>query len=445
MSKKRPVALRGHVAGIAGVVLAAGTLAACGVAKPGSGATTVASTVTTAAAGPCAGGKAGRPSPIPLIAQPPPGSLIVGGDLAGVAAESTSNVWAVGTTGLTNPVSMHCNGRTWTQVLTPAGDRPDVSPGSFSALAVVSGQDIWAVGVAAGQTLIEHWDGRAWSRVPSPQPGGGIFLSGVAAVSASDVWAVGTTSGERGVILHWNGVAWTLVPSPVPAGSRSAPVIGSQLYSVAASSPRDVWAVGEIDIQSAGASTRPLIEHWNGTAWALVPSPAIHSAGTLMGVSASAPDSAWAVGGRAGGAGLTEHWNGRSWTVAPSPDLAGPGELHAVAAASASSAWAVGGFFCPGRGPVTVTEHWNGQSWTFVPSPALGMLTGVTVTSPDNVWAVGSWSGGSTAVIEHWDGTAWTWPPGFCASPSGPGCLAPGTSSSTPVPPNTYVVPSATG
>jgi hypothetical protein len=177
-----------------------------------------------------------------------------------------------------------------------------------------------------------------------------------------------------------------------------------------------------------------------------VPSPAIHGGGTLQSVSAAAPDDVWAVGGRVAGrgfGGLIEHWNGRSWTVEPSPNLGGPGELHAVAALSASSAWAVGGIICPAQGPLTFTEHWNGQSWTLVPSPALGVLTGVTATSPDSAWAVGSWSGGPTAVIEHWDGTAWTWPKGFCASPSGPGCYQPGTSSSMPVPPNTYVVPSA--
>jgi hypothetical protein len=381
-----------------------------------------------------------------LTRQPPPGSLIVGGDLAAVAARSASNVWAAGTTDLTNPVTMHWDGRAWTQVLTPAGDHPDSSPGSFSALAVVSGRDAWAVGVAAGQALVEHWDGRAWSRTPSPRPagtGGGVFLNGVAAVSASDVWAVGGTNGDNSVIMHWNGVTWALVPSPRPAGTGAEPVISATLYSVAASSANDVWAVGETVTQAAGAGTRPLIEHWNGTAWTLVPSPAIRGGGTLQGVSAAAPGSAWAVGGRGGGGGLIEHWNGRSWTVVPTPDLTGPGELHAVAALSASSAWAVGGFVCLGQGPITVTERWNGQSWARVPSPALGALTGVAATSPDSAWAVGSWSGGPAAVIEHWDGTAWTWPKGFCASPSGPGCYPPGTSSSTPVPSNTNIVPSA--
>jgi hypothetical protein len=42
-------------------------------------------------------------------------------------------------------------------------------------------------------------------------------LSGVAATSAASAWAVGgTSSGATGgsLILHWNGTAWKRVPSP---------------------------------------------------------------------------------------------------------------------------------------------------------------------------------------------------------------------------------------
>jgi hypothetical protein len=56
---------------------------------------------------------------------------------------------------------------------------PPPSPGStgnvFDGVAMVSACDAWAVGFASGggsdQTLIEHWDGSAWSVVPAPSPG----------------------------------------------------------------------------------------------------------------------------------------------------------------------------------------------------------------------------------------------------------------------------------
>jgi hypothetical protein len=41
-------------------------------------------------------------------------------------------------------------------------------------------------------TLILHWNGTAWSKVPSPSPGPkGNFLTSVSAVSPTDAWAVG--------------------------------------------------------------------------------------------------------------------------------------------------------------------------------------------------------------------------------------------------------------
>ncbi len=48
--------------------------------------------------------------------------------------------------------------------------------------------------VAAHQTLAAHWNGTAWTQVPSPDPGGSTrenVLFGVDATSAANTWAVG--------------------------------------------------------------------------------------------------------------------------------------------------------------------------------------------------------------------------------------------------------------
>ena len=77
------------------------------------------------------------------------------------------------------------------------------------------------------KTLIEHWDGTSWTVVPSPNVGGpdtqtiSNQLRGVIAVSANDVWAFGDTddfgpSKIKNLVLHWNGTAWSIVPSPDP-------------------------------------------------------------------------------------------------------------------------------------------------------------------------------------------------------------------------------------
>jgi len=85
------------------------------------------------------------------------------------------------------------------------------------------------------------------------------FLNGVAATSARNVWAVGGNGAGRNLILHWDGTAWKRVPSPNPAGEESV------LAGVAALSAANAWAVGSV------------ILHWNGRAWKLVPNPAARS------------------------------------------------------------------------------------------------------------------------------------------------------------------------
>ena len=74
-----------------------------------------------------------------------------------------------------------------------------------------------------------------WVIVPSPSIGTGDTLSGVAAIASADVWAVGSYLPDRGgsqaLVEHWNGSAWSIVPSPNGQ-------FGGQLYGVSADSPR---------------------------------------------------------------------------------------------------------------------------------------------------------------------------------------------------------------
>jgi hypothetical protein len=88
---------------------------------------------------------------------------------------------------------------------------------------------------------------QAWTGVQPPSPGQVNELAGVAVVSACNIWAVGWfTSDASGsakdqtLIEHWDGSSWAVVPGPdLGSGPR-----GSQLTSVRAVSASDVWAVG---------------------------------------------------------------------------------------------------------------------------------------------------------------------------------------------------------
>jgi hypothetical protein len=266
-------------------------------------------------------------------------------------------------------------------------------------------------------TLIEHWNGGNWRVQPSPSPETFDELAAVAATSSANAWAVGYSSSaypprpDRGLIEHWNGRAWRITPSPNLG-------VG-ELYGVAVTSPDNAWAVGS-DVNGT------VIEHWNGRDWRLQASP-YTGISQLLGVTATSPRNAWAVGyGHAGSKTLVEHWNGRVWKVQPSPSppiprgQAGAGLAHgvqlaAVAATSASNAWAVGytASAIDNSGDEvadSVIEHWDGHAWRLQRSPTAGaanVLAGIAAKSATAAWAVGQPFGLGQAAIEHWNGHVW--------------------------------------
>jgi hypothetical protein len=160
-------------------------------------------------------------------------------------------------------------------------------------VAVLAPNDIWAVGYAGscfscvGNTLILHWNGTAWSIVPSPNMGGSTNnLYAVGAITANDIWAAGdyfNGSIFQTLLLHWNGTAWSIVPSPNVSG------VSNNMWEVAAIASNDVWAVGD-----AG---RTLALHWDGIGWSLASTPNPGAGPDLFyGADAVTSTDVWAVG-----------------------------------------------------------------------------------------------------------------------------------------------------
>ena len=249
-----------------------------------------------------------------------------GGYFNAVAATSPRNAWAVGLAGPgpgvpspTTPLIEHWNGKTWTI----QGFQASPAGGEFAGVAATSASNAWAAGwtgpASEGtgqQTLIEHWNGKTWRRVPSPNPPGstGSFLKGVAVISATSAWAVGNSviGGQcKTLVLYWNGRHWTIVPSPTPGGDAA-------FMGVAASWTRNIWAVGITNPTRCGhgPACQTLIEHWNSTRWKVIPSPNPPSdyLNVLFSASAIARDDIWAVGSTDYASVLVVHWNGHSWS-----------------------------------------------------------------------------------------------------------------------------------
>ena len=85
-------------------------------------------------------------------------------------------------------------------------------------------------------------------------------------------------------------------------------------------------------------------------------------------VDARSPIDAWAVGS-AGTATLAEHWDGTNWSVVPTPALPGPAVLRGVAIAATSDVWAVGAYTDPNafdHSRIPLIEHWDGSTRTSV-------------------------------------------------------------------------------
>ncbi len=338
-----------------------------------------------------------------IVASPNGGN--VENILNGVAAAAPDDVWAVGLTGAysydAQTLIEHWNGSSWSLV---AGPNPGTVDNHLSAVAARGANDVWAVGGQSSggpeQTLTLHWDGAAWTVVSAPNPGtGDNVLNGVVALAVNDVWAVGyartgTSGPMTALMIHWDGAAWTTVPGP------ASPYPFNNLLAVAASGPQDVWAVGRGDTGSSNPST--LIQHWNGGAWSIVPSPNPSPYDNwLNGVIAFGSADAWAVGtyfaSNVGFQTLALHWDGSVWSVVPSPSApTGYSYLNALAG-TAADLWAGG--FVDGGG--TLVEHWNGSAWSIVASPSGGargnVLRGLAAPGQYDVWAVGSY--------EDWDQT----------------------------------------
>lgn len=312
--------------------------------------------------------------------------------LNGVAAVSAKNVWAVGASLVNGSSSQvlieHWNGTKW-QLSTPA----QAPGGELNGVVALAANNVWAVGGGNGSTLIEHWNGSRWSVIPSPNPSlDANILTGVSAVSANDIWAVGYFFNDNNVgqtlTLHWNGRSWIVVPSP------NVGTIFNRLSGVQALASNNVWASGyAVDTQTN--IDQPLIEHWNGSSWKIVSTPAIPSAG-LFAITATSTRDVWAVGmeflnENTNTRPLIEHWNGTAWSIVTGPEPLSS-SLRGISALSATNVWAVGTFNSSSGGAETLVEHWNGSNWALETSPSpqnYSYLNAVVAVTAKHVWAVG--------------------------------------------------------
>ncbi len=171
------------------------------------------------------------------------------------------------------------------------------------------------------------------------------------------------------LVERWNGTAWAIQPTPNPAGAK-----GSGLGGVSCASTTVCTAVGFST--NRANTTVPLVERWNGASWSIQrtrnPGGAKHS--EFVGVSCASTNACTAVGFSTNRAyapvTLAERWNGTSWTIQPTPNPGGAvSGLFDVSCASKTACTAVGRFTNRADTLVTLAERWNGASWAIQRTP----------------------------------------------------------------------------
>ena len=161
--------------------------------------------------------------------------------------------------------------------------------------------------------------------------------------------------------------AWTVTPTPVIGGPAKS------LLGVDCSSANSCFAVGFVDTGSGTPlPDAPIIEHWDGTSWQLMPTP--NQYGSLHGISCPWPNFCFAVGSTSGTLpGKIERWDGTSWSIEPSPTDP-TGSLEDVSCSGVLACTAVGSVGTGSTGSTgpntrTLAERWDGTGWHVQSTP----------------------------------------------------------------------------
>jgi hypothetical protein len=256
----------------------------------------------------------------------------------------------------------------------------------------------------------------AWAVGPSPNPVGAkfSFLQGVSCPSADACTAVGYYQGpsEDGTLVEaWDGAAWTIQPSPTPTGQAGT------LSGVSCPTTSMCAAVGfSTSLQNVQTA---LVEREEAGLWSVdaVALPAGSPTSSLASVSCTAAFACTAVGSYVDSAGIEQvlilRWNGSTWTPQPTagPPRAG---FSGVSCPSRKTCVAVGFSTDAGGSSTPLIERWDGATWTQVtdglPAGSSGSLAEVSCSAVDACTAIGMVGapGVGVPVAERSEGSTWS-------------------------------------
>ncbi|MFC6880091.1 MULTISPECIES: hypothetical protein [Actinomadura] len=170
--------------------------------------------------------------------------------LYGVAAPKRQVAWTVGSEAKgTKPVVLRWDGTTWKRDAVPGGIAPEIV-----GVASNGKRNAWAIAQsgAPDDARSLHWDGLSWKAVPYPLP----LPLAVSVDSGGTAWSAGCAEQQNDcAVLQYKGGQWVRHPA-LP------------LATVAARTPRDVWAGGAGDW-----TDKTGLRHYDGRTWTKVEFP----------------------------------------------------------------------------------------------------------------------------------------------------------------------------
>ena len=290
------------------------------------------------------------------------------------------------------------------------------------------------------QTLIEEWNGTAWTIVPSPNTSSSANneLYGVSCTSTSFCMAGGyyyNGTAYQTLIEEWNGTAWSIVPS-----LNTSTTLNNELEAVSCASSTFCFTGG----YSTGTADQTLTEMWDGSSWSMVPSADTSASqwNIINGLSCTTQSFCMAAGIYYDNTGdsqtLTEKWDGSAWTLIASPNTSTTqnNALYGVSCVGTSFCMS-GDYYSNGTIFQTLTMEWSGSGWNTVSSPnssttQSNQLTAITCTTSASCTAVGMYTASSDqTLVEQWNGTIWSIVPSPNSSSSqnndfyGVSCISP--------------------
>ena len=300
-------------------------------------------------------------------------------DLAGTSCVSATLCTAVGhyqdEAGTTVSLAQHRNGGQWQ--IEPTPNPAGAKEAKLTAVSCAAAADCLAVGrykdeAGTIRPLAQVYDGEGWALLPAPSPEGAIEarLESVSCVAADDCTAVGYAKTGAGafstLIEHYDGEAWSILSSPDAAAFPQ-----DYLYGVSCPSAEDCWAVGRsaptpIEVIEASQNEEELpvptaiAMRYDGEEWSLASPPEAPT--NLAAVSCSS--SSWCVAATNEGLGLLA-FDGSSWAPmsAPEPPEGENGTFKAVSCTSATACTAVGRYD-DGENNAPMAQRWDGSEWT---------------------------------------------------------------------------------